>query len=54
MWEAVVFGLLASSALAIGGALGSFWQAPIRVTGAMLAWPRSGALTARRRRPVPP
>jgi zinc transporter, ZIP family len=43
MWEAVVFGLLASSALVIGGALGSYWQAPTRVTGVMLAF-ASGTL----------
>jgi zinc transporter, ZIP family len=43
MWEAIVFGLLASSALVIGGALGSFWQPSTRVTGAMLAF-ASGTL----------
>jgi zinc transporter, ZIP family len=43
MWEAVVFGILASSALVLGGALGSWWQAPTRVTGTMLAF-ASGTL----------
>jgi zinc transporter, ZIP family len=35
--------LLASSALVLGGALGSYWQAPTRVTGNMLAF-ASGTL----------
>jgi zinc transporter, ZIP family len=43
MWEAVVFGLLASSALVIGGALGSYWRPSTLVTGAMLAF-ASGTL----------
>jgi ZIP family zinc transporter len=43
MWEAVAFGLLASSALVLGGALGSYWQAPTRVTGVLLAF-ASGTL----------
>jgi ZIP family zinc transporter len=43
MWEAIVFGVLASSALVIGGALGSYWQPPTWVTGSMLAF-ASGTL----------
>jgi zinc transporter, ZIP family len=43
MWEAVVFGALASSALVIGGTLGSFWKPSTLVTGAMLAF-ASGTL----------
>jgi zinc transporter, ZIP family len=43
MLEALVFGLLASSALVIGGALGSFWQPSTLITGAMLAF-ASGTL----------
>jgi ZIP family zinc transporter len=43
MQEAIVFGLLASSALVIGGALGSFWRPSTLVTGAMLAF-ASGTL----------
>ncbi|HWD45444.1 MAG TPA: zinc permease [Actinomycetota bacterium] len=39
----MVFGLLASSALVIGGALGSFWTPSSLVTGAMLAF-ASGTL----------
>jgi zinc transporter, ZIP family len=44
--EAVVFGLLASSALVIGGALGAYWQAPTRVTGVMLAFASGTLLSA--------
>ena len=45
MWEAVLFGVLATSALVLGGVVGSFWQAPKRVTGVMLAF-ASGALVS--------
>jgi zinc transporter, ZIP family len=45
MWEAAVFGILASSALVVGGALGSFWRPSDLVTGAMLAF-ASGTLIA--------
>jgi zinc transporter, ZIP family len=38
MWEAVVFGVLASGSLVLGGALGSYWPAPTRATGVMLAF----------------
>jgi zinc transporter, ZIP family len=38
MWEAVLFGVLACSSLAIGGMLGSYWDAPERVTGVILAF----------------
>jgi ZIP family zinc transporter len=38
MWEAVLFGVLACSSLAIGGVLGSYWDAPERVTGVILAF----------------
>src|SRR5215207_10720562 len=41
--EAFLFGLLASSALVIGGALGSYRQPSTRITGAMLAF-ASGTL----------
>jgi ZIP family zinc transporter len=41
--DALVFGLLASSALVVGGALGSFWKPSSLVTGAMLAF-ASGTL----------
>ena len=45
MWEAVVFGVLATSSLVAGGALGSYWEAPRRVTGIMLAF-ASGAMVS--------
>jgi zinc transporter, ZIP family len=45
MWEAVVFGLLAVSSLAVGGVLGAYWEAPKRVTGVMLAF-ASGAMVS--------
>jgi len=45
MWEAVLFGVLATSSLAIGGVVGAYWDAPKRVTGVMLAF-ASGAMVA--------
>jgi zinc transporter, ZIP family len=45
MWEAVLFGVLACSSLAVGGVLGSYWDAPKRVTGVMLAF-ASGAMVS--------
>jgi ZIP family zinc transporter len=38
MWEAIVFGVLAVSSLAVGGVVGSYWDAPERVTGVILAF----------------
>src|SRR5918997_7166980 len=43
MGEALVFGLLGSSALVIGGALGAYWQAPHQISGVLLAF-ASGTL----------
>jgi len=43
MGQALVFGLLASSALVIGGALGAYWQVPRRIGGVLLAF-ASGTL----------
>ncbi len=43
MGEAIVFGLIASSALIIGGVVGSYVTPPKRVTGVLLAF-ASGAL----------
>ena len=43
MGEALLFGLLGSSALVIGGTLGAYWRAPTQVTGVMLAF-ASGTL----------
>jgi ZIP family zinc transporter len=45
MWEAVLFGVLATSSLVVGGALGSYWDAPKRMTGVMLAF-ASGAMVS--------
>jgi zinc transporter, ZIP family len=38
MWEAVLIGILAVSSLAVGGVVGSYWDAPERVTGVILAF----------------
>jgi len=38
MWEAILFGILATSSLAVGGVVGSYWDAPERVTGVILAF----------------
>ena len=43
--DAFIFGLLGSSALVLGGALGAYWRAPERVTGVLLAF-ASGTLVA--------
>ena len=43
MGQALVFGLIGSSALVIGGAIGAFWRAPQQVSGVLLAF-ASGTL----------
>src|SRR5918997_432086 len=43
MGEALVFGLLGSSALVIGGSLGAYWRAPNQISGVLLAF-ASGTL----------
>jgi zinc transporter, ZIP family len=43
--EAILFGLIASSALVAGGALGAVWDPPARVVGVLLAF-ASGSLLA--------
>ena len=43
MGQALVFGLLGSSALVIGGAIGAYWRAPHRISGVLLAF-ASGTL----------
>ena len=45
MGEALVIGLIGSSALVVGGVLGAWWHAPERVTGVLLAF-ASGTLVA--------
>lgn len=46
MTQAWVIGALGSSALVLGGVLGSFWQAPTRVTGVLLAFASGTLLSA--------
>lgn len=43
MAQALLFGLLGSSALVIGGTVGAYWRAPTKFTGVMLAF-ASGTL----------
>ena len=43
MLEALLFGLVASSALVVGGTVGAYWNAPQQVSGVLLAF-ASGAL----------
>lgn len=43
MVDVIIFGILASSALVIGGVVGFYWQAPKQVTGVLLAF-ASGTL----------
>jgi ZIP family zinc transporter len=43
MGQAILFSLIASSALVIGGVLGAYWRPPGQVTGVLLAF-ASGAL----------
>ena len=45
MGQAIVFGLVSSSALVIGGAIGAYWRAPERLTGVLLAF-ASGLMIA--------
>jgi zinc transporter, ZIP family len=43
MGQALVFGLIGSSALVLGGAIGAFWRAPQQISGVLLAF-ASGTL----------
>jgi ZIP family zinc transporter len=45
VFEALVIGLIGSSALVLGGVIGAYWNAPSRVTGVLLAF-ASGTLVA--------
>ena len=45
MGEAIIFGLIASSALILGGAVGAYWKPPAQVVGVLLAF-ASGSLLA--------
>jgi len=46
MWEALLYGAIASSALVVGGALGAVWRAPIRLTGVLLAFASGSLISA--------
>lgn len=46
MAEALIFGILGSSALVIGGALGSRWAAPPQISGVLLAFASGTLLSA--------
>jgi zinc transporter, ZIP family len=46
MLQALLFGLVASSALTIGAAIGCVWDAPIRLTGIMLAFASGSLISA--------
>ena len=43
MVQALVFGLIGSSALVVGGAIGAYWRAPHQISGVLLAF-ASGTL----------
>jgi hypothetical protein len=43
MGAALIFGLIGSSALVIGGAIGAYWRAPQQISGVLLAF-ASGTL----------
>ena len=45
MGDALIIGLIGSSALVLGGVAGAWWAAPERVTGVLLAF-ASGTLVA--------
>src|SRR5918992_2991193 len=40
MGQALVFGLIGSSALVIGGAIGAYWRGPHQNRGGLIAFPR--------------
>lgn len=46
MLEALAYGAIASSGLIVGGVLGSYWQAPIRLTGVLLAFASGSLISA--------
>lgn len=46
MIEALLFGLVASSALVLGGTVGAFWHAPTQLTGIFLAFASGSLISA--------
>ena len=46
MLEALVFGVVASSALVVGGTIGAFWRPPTTVTGILLAFASGSLISA--------
>ena len=46
MGEVVLFAVIASSALVMGGALGARWDAPTRFTGILLAFASGSLISA--------
>lgn len=44
--DALVFGLVASSSLALGGALGAYWRAPLWLRGTLLAFAAGALISA--------
>src|SRR3712207_9373176 len=46
MGQAFVFGVIGSSALVIGGAIGAYWRAPHQISGVLLAFARGTLISA--------
>jgi len=46
MGQALVFGLIGSSALVIGGAIGAYWRTPHQISGVLLALPSGTLISA--------
>src|SRR3712207_8511576 len=46
MGQALVFGLIGSSALVIGGFIGSYWRATQQINGVLLAFARGTLISA--------
>ena len=46
MGQALLFGLIGSSALVVGGVLGAYWRPPQRVSGVLLAFAGGALISA--------
>ena len=46
MGQALLFGLIGSSALVVGGVLGAYWRPPQRVSGVLLAFASGSLISA--------